>query len=140
MEKKARQIRPSDTKKLFALSSNQCAAPDCNNKMISDDGKSVHGQIAHISAASDDGPRYDANMTEEQRRSFDNLILLCPQCHKKIDDSPENYPAKDIRSWKDDHESNAVSTNKALAEHTSVINQHAEKIYNIEHIDNANFD
>ncbi|WP_422105409.1 HNH endonuclease [Winogradskyella sp.] len=139
MTNKARQIKPSTTKKLFALSRNECARPGCHNKMISDDGKSIHGQIAHIAAASDDGPRYDHKMTEEQRRSFDNLILLCPQCHKMIDDSPEDYPTNDLIEWKDKHEGNALSTNEKLSKHETIVNQHADKIYNIDHIDNATF-
>ena len=34
-------------------------------------------RIAHIRAASALGPRYDEAMTDEDRRAFDNLVLLC---------------------------------------------------------------
>ncbi len=48
----ARQYKPKDAKKLFALSGNQCAEPSCQQKMISNDGNNVLGEIAHICAAS----------------------------------------------------------------------------------------
>ena len=131
MSNLARQIRPSDTKKLFALSRNQCAHPECTSKMVADDGEAVFGQIAHITAASDDGPRFDPSMTDEQRRSFDNLVLLCAQHHKIIDDNEEKYTVDMIKQWKDDHESGALAENKDMAKAMSALNQHAEIIYNV---------
>jgi len=131
MASKARQIRPSDTKKLFALSRNQCAHPECSNNMVSDDGEAVFGQIAHITAASDDGPRFDPKMTDEQRRSFDNLVLLCAEHHKIIDDNEDKYGVDLIKQWKDDHEGGALADSKELSNAVNAVTQHAEKIYNV---------
>ena len=67
-------------KVLFGHSGNQCAAPGCTNPIIapgtevSDDA--VVGQICHIYAASDNGPRGKPGMSEEERNSPPNLILL----------------------------------------------------------------
>ena len=83
--KKARTIKPSTEKKLFALSKNQCYKPNCTNKLITDDKKDVLAKIAHIEAASPNGPRYNPNMTDDERRDFDNLILLCDEHHIEID-------------------------------------------------------
>ncbi|MUL33939.1 hypothetical protein [Priestia megaterium] len=44
------------------------------------------GEAAHIRAASEKGPRYDPNMTDEQRKNITNGIWLCQQCHKVVDD------------------------------------------------------
>ena len=140
MASKARQYKPSDVKKLFALSGNQCAEPSCQRKLISDDGNNVLAEIAHICAASEEGPRFDASMTDDQRRSFGNLILLCDEHHKMIDnpETVDNYPASMIEKWKTKHEegNKDIPINEELSK---TFIQNAEKIYNIDHIDTANF-
>jgi hypothetical protein len=106
MSKKARNYKPSDIKRLFAFSGNQCAEPSCNKSMIAEDGKVVIGEVCHISAASKDGPRYRADIDDDKRRSFDNLILLCNEHHKMVDneDNLINYPENLLLSWKKDHQ------------------------------------
>ena len=101
----ARNYSITDIKRLFSLSGNECAAPDCLESMIGDDGTTVLGEICHISAASPQGPRFDPKMSDEQRSSFDNLILLCPK-HHKIIDNPGNvhtYTKERLVQWKLDH-------------------------------------
>ncbi|RKN79777.1 HNH endonuclease [Ulvibacterium marinum] len=152
---KARQYKSKDVKKLFALSGNQCAEPSCTREMISEDGNNVLGEIAHIAAASSEGPRYNPNMTDDDRRSFANLILLCDAHHKMIDnpETVDKFPASKILEWKSKHEAGHKSTpqldsgiEKLILEHlkkmgtSTKIVQNAEKIYNIDKIDNANFD
>lgn len=62
--------------------------------------------IAHIKAASPDGPRYDPAQTKEQRSAIDNLMLLCWNCHKLIDADPESYPADLLCELKKTREDN----------------------------------
>lgn len=102
---KARNYKSKDIKKLFALSGNKCNEPTCENSMISSDGENVLGEICHISAASEGGARYDPKMTDDQRRSYDNLILLCPEHHTMIDDkdTSHKYPSTLLIQWKEDH-------------------------------------
>lgn len=65
-------------------------------------------QIAHIHAAYPDGPRYRANMTNEQRRDFSNLMLLCTPHHTYIDKSrPDDFPADLLKKWKHEKEKEA---------------------------------
>lgn len=58
------------------------------------------GEAAHIEAASEGGPRYNPQQTEEQRSSFDNGIWLCSNCHTKIDSNPDNYSVSELRAYK----------------------------------------
>jgi hypothetical protein len=104
---KARQYKPSHVKRLFTLSGNQCFAPDCTKPLIARDQRSIIAKICHIEAAADDGPRFNPDMTDDDRRHFDNLLLLCDECHTIIDniENEADYPVKLLSNWKKQHES-----------------------------------
>jgi hypothetical protein len=58
------------------------------------------GVASHITAASPEGPRFDASLTSEDRRSPANGIWLCQTCAKLIDNDTSRYPAETLREWK----------------------------------------
>ena len=89
-------------RKLFALSGNECAFPDCSERMILEDGTYI-GQICHIEAAKPGGQRYNENQTEEERRDFDNLLVMCYK-HHKITDDVTIYTIERLKQIKKDHE------------------------------------
>lgn len=93
---------PRDVKRLFALSGNRCAFPRC--AVLIAEGASLIGEICHIHADSPNGPRYNHNQTAEERQGFDNLILMCANHHKVIDDDDISYPAERLRQIKHEHE------------------------------------
>jgi hypothetical protein len=103
---KARQYTLTTIKRLHALSGNQCAAIDCNNPLIARDGETIISKICHIEAASTKGARYNPNMTDDERKHFDNLILLCDECHNIIDntENESKYPVSLLKKWKKLHE------------------------------------
>jgi hypothetical protein len=78
--------KPSVLKKLFALSRNVCAYRGCEERMADPKWPSVQGRVAHIRGDRPGSARYDSSMTDEQRRAFENLILLCPNDHALIDE------------------------------------------------------
>lgn len=92
--------------RLFASSAGYCQNPECLEPLFHDIGsRAIHfAEIAHIFAAQDDGPRPNPAMTAADRGRFENLILLCANCHTKIDKAPEAYPDTMIRDWKQAHE------------------------------------
>ena len=65
------------------------------------------GQAAHIAAAAEGGPRYDWNMTPEDRCSVKNGIWLCSNCHDKVDRNVETYSVQELRKLKAGAESRA---------------------------------
>lgn len=94
---------------LFARSGNQCAHPDCTHPIVvsglekSDDA--IVAQICHIYPVSDNGPRGgEQELTDEERNSPDNLILLCGTHHKMVDTQYPDYTAVILKQWKRDHE------------------------------------
>jgi len=86
-------------KQLFATSANRCSHPGCNQEMVTDGGIVV-GEICHITASSPKGPRYNPALTDAERDSFGNLILLCPTHHKLADDDKVRYTPDLLRDLK----------------------------------------
>jgi len=97
-------VKVRDVKRLFSLSGNRCAFPKCECA-IAESGSLV-GEICHIKADRPDGPRYDKTQTEDERQGFDNLILMCANHHKVVDDDTDAYTVERLRSMKLAHESN----------------------------------
>lgn len=62
------------------------------------------GVAAHISAAAQGGPRFDATMTAEQRSSVENGIWLCQNCAKLVDSDTLRFSSLVLRKWKADAE------------------------------------
>src|SRR5690554_4739894 len=100
---KAREITQRTRQRLYAMSGNQCAFPDCTQTFFDVEGKSNVSNICHIEAAEQGGQRYNPNSDDEYRRSFENLILLCPN-HHKITDDVEKFPVSVLRNMKEQHE------------------------------------
>lgn len=89
-------------RRLFLLSGNQCAFPGCQHPIISPDGTYV-GEICHIRAAEAGGERFDPNQSNEDRRAFENLLLLCHD-HHVVTDDVDQYPVEKMVGIKHQHE------------------------------------
>jgi len=70
------------------------------------------GVAAHICAAAEGGPRYDKNMTTEERRSIENCIWMCQTHAKLIDSDEKTYTVGKLKQWKAEAEEASA---KALA-------------------------
>lgn len=94
-----------DTKLLWGRAAGICSNPECRAKLTATgaDGKSfLTGEMAHQIAQSPDGPRGTDGGGDD---TYDNLILLCPTCHRTIDKAPEGtFSVEALRSWKKNHE------------------------------------
>lgn len=90
-------------KRLFAMSGNRCAFPECTLPIVDDSGV-VTGTVCHIKARSKKGPRYDPKQTADERHSYANLLLLCPRHHKQIDSDSRTYTVDRLGEMKAVHE------------------------------------
>ena len=87
-----------------------CSNPGCRALTLAptkeDPQKYLYiGVAAHITAAAEGGPRHDATLTADQRRSIDNGIYLCSTCSVMIDkNGGVDFPADLLRDWKRNHE------------------------------------
>lgn len=104
MKEKVKRLQPKDdvTRELYLKSGNICAFPGCHNIMIDECGNFI-GQICHIEAAEENGERFNLNMTNEDRRSFENLMLMCYEHHVVTNDT-KNYTVDVLKKIKKDHE------------------------------------
>lgn len=109
--KNRRDEFPEPVKKILEQRVNSiCSNPNCKRgtKGPRTDGKVVNnGVAAHICAAAPNGPRYDKNMTSEQRMSQENGIWLCQSCSTIIDRDKDLYTVDLLRSWKSEAEERA---------------------------------
>jgi hypothetical protein len=95
-------------KRLFAESGNLCAFPACTIRIIDSQSGVVIGEICHIKAREQGGPRYDPLQSPEERDAYDNLILLCSIHHKVIDSDIEAYTDERLSRMKEAHRSRGL--------------------------------
>jgi hypothetical protein len=81
-----------------------CSFPSCRTPTVgaTEDGKGEIniGTAAHICAAAPGGPRYDENMSEEERSSAENGVWMCRDHGKAIDSDVKQFTATVLREWK----------------------------------------
>ncbi|HLS29233.1 MAG TPA: HNH endonuclease [Flavobacteriaceae bacterium] len=92
---------------LWGKSGNLCSYKPCRNELVIDetesDDDSIIGEVAHIVAKKPDGPRGDSDIPIEERDKFKNLILLCRNHHKMIDDQVDTYTIEVLHQMKEEH-------------------------------------
>jgi len=114
-----RSIAPATKNRLYSLSGNQCAFPGCNEKLFNEEGKNF-SNICHIEAASPGGERYNANSTDDYRRSYENLILLCSKHHTETNNI-DKYTVDVLKKMKREHEAKFLEL-EILRKHPSALN------------------
>lgn len=97
----------------------RCSNPKCRKATSGPDStgsKAINvGVAAHIAAASEGGPRFDASMTLEQRTSPENGIWLCQICAKLIDSDKTKYTREVLLDWRETAEHLAAAEVQGIA-------------------------
>jgi hypothetical protein len=106
-------------KMLWGRAASRCAI--CRMELVMDraggDDESIVGDIAHIIARDEDGkagPRSVASLPTEgqdrfanliaNRSKYANLLVLCKNHHKQVDDQPLAFPVEKLLEVKENHE------------------------------------
>lgn len=93
---------------LWGRAAGRCAFPECKKDLVHDatetDDESLIGDIAHIVAESPEGPRGQSPLTPEERAKYANLVLMCKNHHKVIDDQFLEWTAERLIALKAAHE------------------------------------
>lgn len=73
---------------LWGRAAGRCALPNCRIELLADatdhDPIVVIGDIAHIEASGSGGPRGNVSSDLKSRDEYENLILLCKNCHARL--------------------------------------------------------
>lgn len=113
----AKRLQPKGEtlRELFLKSGNLCAFPNCTQLMMNTKGEFI-GQLCHIEAAEPGGERFNADMSNEQRRAFENLMLMCYE-HHVVTNNVQKYTVAKLRKIKLDHERRFSDPSRAILEH-----------------------
>lgn len=99
----------ADPKKLIlmGLCGGKCEFRGCEKSIVQDiltGEKSNFSNYAHIVASSANGPRGDKVLSSKLSNDENNIMVLCRDHHKEIDDFPEKYTANILKDMKREHE------------------------------------
>jgi len=116
--------------RLFAKSGNKCAFENCTHKLFAEDGTFI-AEVCHIEAAMKGGERFREQMTNDERRNQENLILLC-HAHHKISDNVIKYKVDKLQEIKRKHEAKFISGGESIklteTNFNSVITKYEEEL------------
>jgi 5-methylcytosine-specific restriction endonuclease McrA len=124
---KRRPIPKRVERRLWAESGGICMNPDCTEDLFPfEETVTFIGEIAHIYPYSDRGPRHDEIAdAPDERNSLENLILLCRNCHSKIDQEDKRFRAGLLLEWRSAYRKKLTSGYvKSLEQIQSVSNLH----------------
>ena len=91
---------------LLSDSGGYCQNPTCNkNVFVFFENGTISNikELAHIIAQKDNGPRGNDQLPATQRDEYENIILLCPNCHTLVDKNPDQFPIEILQQWKIEH-------------------------------------
>lgn len=114
-----------DKTQLYVYAGGRCEFDGCNKYLLRHPltHKEINlGQMAHIVAFSEAGPRGNIKDRPADINNSDNLMLMCHQCHKLIDDNPDEYSRETLINYKKAHEERIFwLTSAAPNRQTSVV-------------------
>lgn len=107
-KKRAGEASKNTIAKLWGKAAGRCEYEGCNKLLYKDDLTSAEinrAFVAHIVAASPDGPRGDAILSAQLADDIDNVMLMCHDHHRLIDrEQVAEHPVERLREMKKKHE------------------------------------
>jgi hypothetical protein len=101
-------VPAAEQRRVCQRSGDRCAFEGCRRLLtvvnpVSDE-LVVLGEIAHIVAERQDGPRGMTSIEEKNRNRYPNLMLLCQEHHQLVDSQEAVYTVERLRGMKEIHE------------------------------------
>lgn len=107
-KKRAGNASPQTITRLWAKAAGRCEYDGCNKLLYKDDLTSEDingGFVAHIIAASPDGPRGDETLSTQLVDDIGNVMLMCHEHHRLIDhEQVAEHTVDMLRAMKKKHE------------------------------------
>lgn len=106
MSNQRKPMTDKDKKLLWGKAAGRCSI--CKKLVINTEDEDKVGVIvgveAHIIGHSSDGPRGESNLPLEERHFYDNMILLCSEHAKTIDERTDIWTVERLKQQKQLHE------------------------------------
>ncbi|MDB6035038.1 MAG: hypothetical protein JWM16_5376 [Verrucomicrobiales bacterium] len=103
-----RKIKPKVERELWARAAGRCQFDGCNRivyKSPLTQNRVNISEKAHIYSFSKNGPRGWGKLSERELNDIENLMLVCHDCHKDLDeDKGKRFPAHLLQRFKAEHE------------------------------------
>lgn len=131
MKEEPKRLAPTSPtiRELFLKSGNQCAFDDCQNLIIDNEGNYI-GELCHIEAALPGGERFNELQSNEDRRHFSNLLLMCHE-HHIVTNNTDIWTTPKLQELKKKHESKFTNVDRkiidTLTDYTKTIEIHFPK-------------
>jgi hypothetical protein len=123
----SRRISENTKLILFVRAGGRCEFDGCNEYLLRHpltQHEGNFGQMAHIVAFKPEGPRGKAGLRPKDINNVDNLMLLCPHCHKLIDkERPQDFTRDTLEKYKRDHETRIFTLTATKADRKTTIVQ-----------------
>lgn len=98
----------TNQKIVLTSSGARCSMPNCDRILVEEktdnDPEALLALTAHINGRKPGSPRYDPDMTNEERDCPSNLMAVCGVCHKIVDSQECTYTVEELRKIKNKHE------------------------------------
>ncbi|MBY0113804.1 MAG: HNH endonuclease [Phycisphaerales bacterium] len=104
---KSRAVHSKTRLFLYVRAAGRCEFDGCNCYLLEHHVTKQAGnfaEMAHIWAFSENGPRGDLAEAGTDIHDIENLMLLCPTCHKLVDTHRGMFTVEVLRSFKKAHE------------------------------------
>jgi hypothetical protein len=104
---KRSELRPITRLLLAIRAGGRCEFDGCNRDLTEHHVTLTEGnfaEVAHIVAFKPEGPRGKDALRPRDVNDVANLMLLCPACHKLVDDHPGDYSRTTLEEYKRRHE------------------------------------
>lgn len=99
-------IATNIARELWAQCGGFCQNPNCNKYLfVTVENRKVSlANVAHIIGHGKNGPRSEHELAEYiDKDGLDNLIMLCLECHKVVDELEKQFPVEEMKKWKLHH-------------------------------------
>ncbi|MBT9559391.1 MAG: SAVED domain-containing protein [Myxococcales bacterium] len=126
----APKISANDPVRLFlwVVAGGRCERRGCNKYLLGNQAIGDHtlyplGEVAHNVPRSARGPRSGDELAIERRNDIENLLLLCPMCHKTVDEALKTgeFTVDQLRDQKREHEARIYRLTEIAATHESLV-------------------
>lgn len=101
-----KSIPLNTARRLWSECGGYCQNPKCNRELFAEVGDDVVSlaNMAHIIGHGENGPRSDHELAEAiEKDGFGNLLMLCLDCHKIVDQLVKQFDVEQMLAWKAEH-------------------------------------